>query len=50
VSAYHPTFVSGLHDLDCFQGKNISSEPRYAEEATKGAPLVNVSRPHGEIT
>jgi hypothetical protein len=35
VSAYHPTFVSGLHDLGYFQGKNISIEPRYAEEATK---------------
>ena len=35
VSAYHPTFVSGLDDLGCFQGKNISIEPRYAEEATK---------------
>ena len=40
ASAYHPTFVSGLQDLGYFQGKNVSIEPRYAEERLERLPAL----------
>jgi ABC-type uncharacterized transport system substrate-binding protein len=40
VSAYHPTFISGLHDLGYFEGKNVSIEPRYAEERLERLPAL----------
>ena len=40
LSSYHPTFVSGLQDLGYFEGKNVSIEPRYAEERLERLPAL----------
>ena len=40
LSSHQSTFLSALHDLGYFEGKNVSIEPRYAEERLERLPAL----------